>query len=38
MMISQMNQSQLLHWIDMVSFAVVEITEEQSKKGEMENV
>ena len=27
MMISQMNQSQLLHWIDMVSFAVVEITE-----------
>lgn len=25
MMISQMNQSQLLHWIDMVSFAVVEI-------------
>ena len=27
MMISQMNQSQILHWIDMVSFAVVEITE-----------
>ena len=27
MMISQMNQSQLLHWIDLVSFAVVEITE-----------
>ena len=27
MMISQMNQSQLLHWIDMVSFSVVEITE-----------
>ena len=26
-LVSQMNQSQLLHWIDMVSFAVVEITE-----------
>lgn len=25
--VSQMNQAQLLHWIDMVSFAVVEITE-----------
>ncbi len=27
MMMNQMNQSQLLHWIDMVSFAVVDITE-----------
>ena len=27
MMMSQMNQDQLLHWIDMVSFAVVDITE-----------
>ena len=27
MMINQMNQAQLLHWIDMVSFAVVDITE-----------
>ena len=27
MMINQMNQAQLLHWINMVSFAVVEITE-----------
>lgn len=27
MMIGQMNQAQLLHWIDMVSFAVVDITE-----------
>lgn len=26
MMLNQMNQSQLLHWINMVSFAVVEIT------------
>ncbi len=26
MMISQMNQAQLLHWINMVSFAVVDIT------------
>ncbi len=25
MMISQMNQAQLLHWINMVSFAVVDI-------------
>lgn len=27
MMVSQMNQAQLLHWIDMVSFAVVDMTE-----------
>ena len=27
MMINQMNQQQLLHWLDMVSFAVVDITE-----------
>ena len=27
MMINQMNQAQLLHWIDRVSFAVVDITE-----------
>ena len=27
MMINQMNQAQLLHWINMVSFAVVDITE-----------
>ena len=27
MMMNQMNQAQLLHWIDMVSFAVVDITE-----------
>lgn len=27
MTMNQMNQAQLLHWIDMVSFAVVEITE-----------
>lgn len=27
MMMSQMNEAQLLHWIDMVSFAVVDITE-----------
>lgn len=26
MMMNQMNQAQLLHWIDMVSFAVVDIT------------
>lgn len=26
MMTNQMNQAQLLHWIDMVSFAVMEIT------------
>lgn len=27
MMVNQMNQAQLLHWIDMVSFAVVDITQ-----------
>lgn len=27
MMMNQMNQAQLLHWIDMVSFAVVDITQ-----------
>ena len=27
MMVNQMNQQQLLHWLDMVSFAVVDITE-----------
>lgn len=27
MMMNQMNQAQLLHWIDMVSFAVVDIVE-----------
>ena len=27
MMMNQMNQQQLLHWIDMVSFAVVDMTE-----------
>ena len=27
MMMNQMNRQQLLHWLDMVSFAVVEITE-----------
>ncbi len=27
MMMNQMNRAQLLHWIDMVSFAVVDITE-----------
>lgn len=27
MMISQMNREQLMHWINMVSFAVVDITE-----------
>lgn len=26
MMMNQMNQQQLLHWIDMVSFAVVDMT------------
>lgn len=26
MMLNQMNQAQLLHWIDMVSFAVVDIS------------
>lgn len=26
MMMNQMNQAQLLHWIDMVSFVVVDIT------------
>lgn len=26
MMVNQMNQEQLLHWINMVSFAVVDIT------------
>lgn len=26
-MVNQMNQAQLLHWINMVSFAVVDITE-----------
>lgn len=26
MMVNQMNQAQLLHWINMVSFAVVDIT------------
>lgn len=27
MMINQMNRAELLHWINMVSFAVVELTE-----------
>ena len=27
MMMNQMNQAQLLHWIDMISFAVTDITQ-----------